>query len=153
MRTSTTNANEIKKHRLCYKILAAAVWILVWQLAAVAETGDPSASPVSVIKKAWAADCDRRFLEIYRIQLWQDRSWIYPGAGSWNFAGGTFLWVFCSGNSHGSADYSDQSHSGCLLYYPVPDLDSIQKFIRFYFLSYGFSSGLHQPSGGPAADG
>ena len=69
------------------------------------------------------------------------------------FAGGTFLWVFCSGNSHGSADYSDQSHSGCLLYYPVPDLDSIQKFIRFYFLSYGFSSGLHQPSGGPAADG
>ena len=35
MRTSTTNANEIKKHRLCYKILAAAVWILVWQLASM----------------------------------------------------------------------------------------------------------------------
>ena len=145
MRTSTTNANEIKKHRLCYKILAAAQH--------VAETGDPSGISCFCYKKAWTADCDRRFLEIYRIQLWQDRSWIYPGAGSWNFAGGTFLWVFCSGNSHGSADYSDQSHSGCLLYYPVPDLDSIQKFIRFYFLSYGFSSGLHQPSGGPAADG
>ena len=52
MRTSTTNANEIKKHRLCYKILAAAVWILVWQLASMwLKQEILLASPVSVIKR------------------------------------------------------------------------------------------------------
>ena len=47
MRTSITNArrvkktylkrnqlrNQLKKHGLFYKILAAAIWVLVWQLA------------------------------------------------------------------------------------------------------------------------
>ena len=52
MRTSTTNANEIKKHRLCYKILAAAVWILVWQLASMwLKQEILLASPVSVIRR------------------------------------------------------------------------------------------------------
>ena len=52
MRTSTTNANEIKKHRLCYKILAAAVWILVWQLASMwLKQEILLASPVSVIMR------------------------------------------------------------------------------------------------------
>lgn len=66
MRTSITNArrvkktylkrnqlrNQLKKHGLFYKILAAAIWVLVWQLASMwLKQEILLASPVSVIKR------------------------------------------------------------------------------------------------------
>ena len=37
--------------------------------------------------------------------------------------------------------------------FDVPDLDPIQKLIRFYFVSHGFSSGIYKYSGRNQADG
>ena len=52
MRTSIINANYRKKHGIFYKILAAAVWILIWQLASMwLKQEILLASPVSVIKR------------------------------------------------------------------------------------------------------
>ena len=52
MRTSITSADRVKKHRTLYKILAAAVWIMVWQLASMwLKQEILLASPVSVIKR------------------------------------------------------------------------------------------------------
>ena len=52
MRTSITSADRVKKHRTLYKILAAAVWIMVWQLTSMwLKQEILLASPVSVIKR------------------------------------------------------------------------------------------------------
>ena len=52
MRTSITNAECIRKYRTFYKILAAAVWVTVWQLASMwLKQEILLASPVSVIKR------------------------------------------------------------------------------------------------------
>ena len=52
MRTSITSADRVKKHRTLYKILAAAVWIMVWQLASMwLKQEILLASPVSVIMR------------------------------------------------------------------------------------------------------
>ena len=52
MRSSITNAENRKKYRPFYKILAAAIWILVWQLASMwLKQEILLASPVSVIKR------------------------------------------------------------------------------------------------------
>lgn len=71
MRTSITNArrvkktylkrnqlrNQLKKHGLFYKILAAAIWVLVWQLAKyVAEAGDTFGISCFCYKKTYRID-------------------------------------------------------------------------------------------------
>lgn len=61
MRTSITNVPENKKHQIVYKILAAAVWILVWQLVSMwLKQEILLASPVSVVKRltelVWTMD-------------------------------------------------------------------------------------------------
>jgi len=52
MRTSIINADKAKKYRIFYKIVAAAVWIMVWQLTSMwLKQEILLASPVSVIKR------------------------------------------------------------------------------------------------------
>ena len=52
MRTSIINADKAKKYRIFYKIVAAAVWIMVWQLTSMYLKQEILlASPVSVIKR------------------------------------------------------------------------------------------------------
>ena len=52
MRTSIINADKAKKYRIFYKIVAAAVWIMVWQLTSMwLKQEILLASPVSVIMK------------------------------------------------------------------------------------------------------
>ena len=52
MRTSIINADKAKKYRIFYKIVAAAVWIMVWQLTSMYLKQEILlASPVSVIMK------------------------------------------------------------------------------------------------------
>ncbi len=52
MRTSITNADHKIKYRTCYKVMGAAVWIIVWQLASMwLKQEILLASPVSVIKR------------------------------------------------------------------------------------------------------
>ena len=52
MRTSIINADKAKKYRIFYKIVAAAVWIMVWQLASMwLKQEILLASPVSVIMR------------------------------------------------------------------------------------------------------
>ena len=54
MRTSIINADKAKKYRIFYKIVAAAVWIMVWQLTSMYLKQEILlASPVSVVKKLW----------------------------------------------------------------------------------------------------
>lgn len=52
MRTSIINADKAKKYRIFYKIVAAAVWIMVWQLTSMwLKQEILLASPVSVVRK------------------------------------------------------------------------------------------------------
>ena len=52
MRTSIINADKAKKYRIFYKIVAAAVWIMVWQLTSMwLKQEILLASPVSVIMR------------------------------------------------------------------------------------------------------
>ena len=52
MRTSIINADKAKKYRIFYKIVAAAVWIMVWQLTSMYLKQEILlASPVSVIMR------------------------------------------------------------------------------------------------------
>ena len=52
MRTSIINADKAKKYRIFYKIVAAAVWIMVWQLTSMYLKQEILlASPVSVVRK------------------------------------------------------------------------------------------------------
>ena len=52
MRTSIINADKAKKYRIFYKILAASVWIMVWQLTSMYLKQEILlASPVSVVRK------------------------------------------------------------------------------------------------------
>ena len=52
MKTSITNVDNREKYRKFYKILAAAIWILVWQLASMwLKQEILLASPVSVVKR------------------------------------------------------------------------------------------------------
>ena len=52
MKTSITNVDNREKYRKFYKILAAAIWILVWQLVSMwLKQEILLASPVSVIRK------------------------------------------------------------------------------------------------------
>ena len=52
MRTPIINADKAKKYRIFYKIVAAAVWIMVWQLTSMYLKQEILlASPVSVVRK------------------------------------------------------------------------------------------------------
>ena len=129
MRTSIINADKAKKYRIFYKIVAAAVWIMVWQLTSMwLKQEILLASPVSVIK-------------------------IFSGFDPGNGSGGAFFCFFCCGSADGAIDHGDKSYASCFFYHSVPDLDPIQKLIRFYFVSHGFSSGIYKDSGRNQADG
>ena len=153
MRTSIINADKAKKYRIFYKIVAAAVWIMVWQLTSMYLKQEILlASPVSVIE-TYRIDCNGRFLEICGIQFRKDYTGIFSGFAPGNSSGGTFFCFFCCGSADGAIDHGDKSYAGCFFYYFVPDLDSIQKLIRVYFVSHGFSSGIYKYSGRNQADG
>ena len=147
MRTSIINADKAKKYRIFYKIVAAAVWIMVWQLTSMwLKQEILLASPVSV-------DCNGRFLEICGVQFRKDYTGIFSGFDPGNGSGGAFFCFFCCGSADGAIDHGDKSYAGCFFYHSVPDLDPIQKLIRFYFVSHGFSSGIYKYSGRNQADG
>ena len=105
----------------------------------VSETGDPSGISCFCYKETYRIDCNGRFLEICGIQFRKDYTGIFSGFDPGNSSGGTFFCFFCCGSADGAIDHGDKSYAGCFFYHFVPDLDPIQKLIRFYFVSHGFS--------------
>ena len=119
----------------------------------VSETGDPSGISCFCYKETYRIDSNGRFLEICGIQFRKDYTGIFSGFDPGNGSGGTFFCFFCCGNADGAIDHGDKSYASCFFYHSVPDLDPIQKLIRFYFVSHGFSSGIYKYSGRNQADG
>ena len=119
----------------------------------VAETGDPSGISCFCYKETYRIDCNGRFLEICGVQFRKDYTGIFSGFDPGNGSGGTFFCFFCCGSADGAIDHGDKSYASCFFYHSVPDLDPIQKLIRFYFVSHGFSSGIYKYSGRNQADG
>ena len=108
----------------------------------VSETGDPSGISCFCYKETYRIDCNGRFLEICGIQFRKDYTGIFSGFDPGNGSGGTFFCFFCCGSADGAIDHGDKGYASCFFYHSVPDLDPIQKLIRFYFVSHGFSSGM-----------
>ena len=119
----------------------------------VAETGDPSGISCFCYKETYRIDCNGRFLEICGVQFRKDYTGIFSGFDPGNGSGGAFFCFFCCGSGDGAIDHGDKSYASCFFYHSVPDLDPIQKLIRFYFVSHGFSSGKYKYSGRNQADG
>ena len=119
----------------------------------VAETGDPSGISCFCYKETYRIDCNGRFLEICGVQFRKDYTGIFSGFDPGNGSGGAFFCFFCCGSADGAIDHGDKSYASCFFYHSVPDLDPIQKLIRFYFVSHGFSSGIYKYSGRNQADG
>ena len=134
MRTSIINADKAKKYRIFYKIVAAAVWIMVWQLTSMYLKQEILlASPVSVIKRLTELIVMGDFwksvvFSFVRIILG------FTLAGSWNFAGGTFLLRFSAVEILMDPLITVIKATPVASFIILPNLDSIQKFIICCFL-------------------
>ena len=116
MRTSIINADKAKKYRIFYKIVAAAVWIMVWQLTSMwLKQEILLASPVSVIKRLTELIVMGDFwksvvFSFVRIILGFSLALIL----------GTVLAAlssafFCCGSADGAIDHGDKSYASCFL--------------------------------------
>ena len=75
MRTSIINADKAKKYRIFYKIVAAAVWIMVWQLSSMwLKQEILLASPVSVIMRYQVTVHTSLSLEVFWKKLMKNLS-------------------------------------------------------------------------------
>ena len=154
MRTSIINADKAKKYRIFYKIVAAAVWIMVWQLTSMwLKQEILLASPVSVIKRLtelivmgdfWKSVVFSFVRIILGFSLALILGTVLAALSSAFFAVEVLMEPLIM---------VIKSYASCFFYHSVPDLDPIQKLIRFYFVSHGFSSGIYKYSGRNQADG
>ena len=128
--------------------MAAAVWIMVWQLTSMYLKQEILlASPVSVIK---------RLTELIVMgDFWKSVVFSFVRI-ILGFSLALILGIVLAALS--SAFFAVEVLMEPLImvikatpvasfYHFVPDLDPIQKLIRFYFVSHGFSSGIYKYSG------
>ena len=122
------------------RILAVLFWIAIWQFASMYLKQEILlASPVSVIRKL--------FELIFSGNFWQfcthcDR--ISSGCASGNLSGSVGILVKNSRNPDSTCDCSGQIYTCGIFYYFVPDMDSFEKSVSFYFLSYGSAGDIYK---------
>ena len=149
MMISTTH-DEAQNNRLRWKsytirILAAAFWILVWQLASMwLKQEILLASPVSVVKKLWQL--------LPQADFWKTVEFSFVRIVS-GFLLGLFAGTILAAAACGCkvleillAPVVDGYEVGpcCFIYYLVPDLASIQESFCIYHVSYGVSGSLYK---------
>jgi len=133
----------------------AAVWIMVWQLTSMYLKQEILlASPVSVIKRLtelivmgdfyWKSVAFSFVRIILGFSLALILGTVLAALSSAFFAVEVLMEPLIM---------VMKGYASCFFYHSVPDLDPIQKLIRFYFVSHGFSSGIYKYSGRNQADG
>jgi hypothetical protein len=61
-----------------------------------------------------------------------------------NLSGSVGILVKNSGNPDSTCDRSGQIYTCGIFYYFVPDMDSFEKSVSFYFLSYGSAGDIYK---------
>ena len=127
------------------RILAVLFWIAIWQFASMYLKQEILlASPVSVVQKLFELIFSRNFW--YSVGF----SFVRIVTG---FLLAVFLGIFLailaywsknSGNPDSTCDRSGQIYTCGIFYYFVPDMDSFEKSVSFYFLSYGSAGDIYK---------
>ena len=116
------------------RILAVLFWIAIWQFASMYLKQEILlASPVSVVRKL--------FELIFSGNFWQSVGFSFA---SGNLSGSVGILVKNSGNPDSTCDRSGQIYTCGIFYYFVPDMDSFEKSVSFYFLSYGSAGDIYK---------
>ena len=127
------------------RILAVLFWIAIWQFASMYLKQEILlASPVSVVQKLFELIFSRNFW--YSVGF----SFVRIVTG---FLLAVFLGIFLAILAYWSktveilistCDRSGQIYTCGILYYFVPDMDSFEKSVSFYFLSYGSAGDIYK---------
>ena len=126
------------------RILAVFFWIAIWQFASMYLKQEILlASPVSVVRKL--------FELIFSGNFWQSVGFSFVRIVT-GFLLAVFLGIFLavlalvknSGNPDSTCDRSGQIYTCGIFYYFVPDMDSFEKSVSFYFLSYGSAGDIYK---------
>ena len=126
------------------RILAVFFWIAIWQFASMYLKQEILlASPVSVVRKL--------FELIFSGNFWQSVGFSFVRIVT-GFLLAVLLGIFLavgilvknSGNPDSTCDRSGQIYTCGIFYYFVPDMDSFEKSVSFYFLSYGSAGDIYK---------
>ena len=127
------------------RILAVLFWIAIWQFASMYLKQEILlASPVSVVRKL--------FELIFSGNFWQSVGFSFVRIVT-GFLLAVLLGIFLasvgilvknSGNPDSTCDRSGQIYTCGIFYYFVPDMDSFEKSVSFYFLSYGSAGDIYK---------
>ena len=154
MRTSIINADKAKKYRIFYKIVAAAVWIMVWQLTSMwLKQEILLASPAAVLK--------RLFTLVTEPVFWQ--SLLFSGArigagfllgAAVGIAGAALAGRFSiAEETPDAAGCSSESSAGRFFCDSDPDLGFVEESFGCDFVSDGISDPVYKHAERPAGTG
>ena len=127
------------------RILAVLFWIAIWQFASMYLKQEILlASPVSVVQKLFELIFSRNFWYSVGFSFVRIVTGFLLAVFLGNLSGNIGILVKNSGNPDSTCDRSGQIYTCGILYYFVPDMDSFEKSVSFYFLSYGSAGDIYK---------
>ena len=121
------------------RILAVLFWIAIWQFASMYLKQEILlASPVSVIRKLFELSFTGNFWQSVGFSFVRIVTGFLFGYVFGNLSGSVGILVKNSGNPDSTCNCGGQIYTCGVFYHFVPDMDTVQKSVSFYFLFLWF---------------